>query len=107
MTEEIMAPELDGTDEGKGRFASLVATLLKDRFHDEFVFDPIIVQRETDQSGCAYFHTYIIFEGDQKKLDPTWTVGLSSQLWTETIALGCPSVPIQSFVKKSEWTGSR
>ena len=107
MAEEIMISELDGTDNEKDRFASIVATLLKDRFHDELEFGPIIVQRETDQSGCAYFHTYIIFEGDQKKLDPAWTVGLSSQLWPETIALGCPSVPIQSFVKKSEWKGSR
>ena len=103
MMEKTATTSANCSQEPTENIAVLVGDWLRERFQDEFVFDPIIVKPETDQDGDTYLHTYIIFEGDQKKLDPAWTIALSSRLWPEAAALGFPSVPVQSFVKKDEW----
>ena len=77
--------------------------LLAERFEDEFVFGPIRVEPRVDLDGEDYLQTYIVFEGDQTKLDPIWTIRLSDALWSESERLGYPGYPIQLFVKKSEW----
>ena len=93
----------DATLDPSDIIASLVKGILKDRFPDGFVFDPIIVESRTDFDGEDYLHTHIVFEGDIKNLDPAKTLGISTMLWPHARKLGYPSIPIQSFVEKSEW----
>ena len=76
---------------------------LRGRFDGELEFGPIVVMPRVDQDGDAYFHAYIVFEGDQDRLDPLWTLQLYSRLWPHSIELGYPGIPMQSFVAKSEW----
>ncbi len=81
----------------------MLRDMLSERFGDEFEFDPIVVRSRVDQDGDEYLHSYIVFKGDQKKLDPKWTLRLSGRLWQRAEELGYPGIPMQSFVKKSEW----
>ena len=84
-------------------FAGIVGKALRERFKDEFVFDPIIVEPATDPWGGDYLDVFIIFDGDQKNLDPGWTGGMSRRLGPELDRLGVPSVPSFAYVEKSEW----
>ena len=61
---------------------AMLSGLLKERYKDEFEFSPIVVlPRYNDEFDEAYFHAYIVFHGDYKKLDSLWTLGLSRRLW--------------------------
>ena len=86
-----------------GRVAGIVKDLLTERFQDEFVFDPIVVRPEIDHDGDEYLEIYVVFDGDQKNLDPGWTLGLSARVWQEVAEMGVPGVPGISYVEKSEW----
>ena len=92
-------------DEATNEIKEMLQCLLEERFKDEFEFGPIVVLPRFDHDGEEYLHSYIVFEGDQKKLDPTWTLGLSRRLWSRAEELGYPGIPIQLFVEKSEWSG--
>ncbi len=76
---------------------------LEERFKDEFVFDPIIVNPELDHYGDEFLHIYIVFEGDQKKLDPKWTVGIEDRLLMQLAEDELPHTPGHAFIEKSEW----
>ena len=47
-----------------------IREMLHERFGNEFTFGPIVVKPRTDQDGVEYLHSYIVFGGDQKKLNP-------------------------------------
>ncbi len=83
--------------------ANIVSKTLAQRFEDEFVFDPIIVKPETDRDGEEYLHIIIVFDGDQKHLDPEWTAGLLGRIRPKLIEMGIDEFPSKSFVEKSEW----
>lgn len=87
------------TNEIKG----MIRDMLSERFKDEFEFGPIVVMPRFDDDGEGYLHSYIVFQGDQQKLDPAWTLRLSNLLWSRAEELGYPGIPIQLFVEKSEW----
>ncbi len=89
--------------ENKNKIAGTIKNLLTERFHDEFVFDPVVVRHEIDHDGDEYLEIYVVYDGDQKNLDAGWIVRLSGHIWPESIAVGVPSVPGISFVEKSEW----
>ena len=89
----------EATDEIK----QLIHDLLSERFKSELEFGPIVVMSRVDDDGEGYLHSYIVFHGDQKMLDPTWTLRLSRLLWSRAEDLGYPGIPIQLFVERSEW----
>ena len=93
------------TKEVTDKFAVVVGNHLRERFKDDFVFDPIIVERAVDYygDGKEYLDIFIIYDGDYENLDPRWTSGLSVMLWPEREEYGITSVPSISFVEKSEW----
>ena len=70
------------------RVAAIVRDWLTERFQDEFVFDPIIVEPEVDHDGDEYLKIYVVFDGDQKSLDPGWTLGLSRRIRPELLEMG-------------------
>ena len=84
------------------QFGEFIRGLLEERFSEEFTFGPIVVIPRTDHDGQDYLHTHIVFDGDQKNLDPRWTLRLSGRVWPHAERLGFPAIPIQSFVAKSE-----
>ncbi len=64
---------------------TIVRETLAERFtDDEFVFDPIVVVPLVDEFGDGdgeeYLRIIIVFDGDQKRLDPGWTSGLIRRL---------------------------
>ena len=76
---------------------------LEGQFKDEFVFDPIIANPELDHYGDEFLHIYIIFDGDQKKLDPKWTNGIEGRLLDQLPDGELSHTPGHSFISKSEW----
>lgn len=83
-----------------GRFVRMD---LEGRFRGAFVFDPILVEPRTDHDGEEYLRIDIVFDGDQRELDPGWTSGLLLRLHLELRELGITSIPSLHFIKKSEW----
>ena len=81
----------------------LVRKDLEGRFQDELVFDPIIVNPELDHYGDEFLHIYIIFDGEQKKLDSKWTIGIERRLFDLLPEEEWPLYAGHSFISKSEW----
>lgn len=81
----------------------LLQQLLDERFKGELEFGPIVVRPKYDEDGERYLRSYVVFKGDQKKLDPSWTAGLSRMIWDRSEELGFPGIPVQWFVEQSEW----
>ena len=48
------------TEAGTDKIADIIREMLTERFHDEFVFSPIIVEPRIDHDGDEYLHTYIV-----------------------------------------------
>ena len=97
-------PDGDGFREDEYR--KLVEEILKERFPDGLNFANIIVEPSVNLDGEGYIHTYILFEGESKNLDPGKTLGISTRLWPNSKTMGYPGIPIQSFVQKSEWVAA-
>lgn len=89
------------------KVAGIVRETLAERFAGEFVFDPITVIPAVDEygdgDGQPYLRIMIVFDGDQKALDPHWTSGLIRRIRPRLIAEGVEEFPSTSFVEKSEW----
>ena len=84
--------------------AKLVGDALRERFKDDgLVFDPIIAERAVDYYGDEYVDIFVIFDGEQKKLDARWINRLWIMLDPQMEELGLAAVPSLSFVGKSEW----
>ena len=81
----------------------LVRELLEGRFGDQFVFDPIEVIPRIDHDGDEYLHIFIVFDGNQKLLDPDWTLTLPRRVSPLLTELGSLNPPSHSFIEKSEW----
>ena len=84
----------------------IVREAIEERFEDEFVFDPIIVNPRFDHEGDEYLHMYIVFDGDIQKLDTAWTLRLRGIILDGTEEDEVFRVPSISFVGKEEWEAS-
>ena len=91
------------TSEATNEIREMILALLNERFKDQLEFGPIVVIPRIDDDGDVYLHSYIVFHGDQSRLDPAWTLRLSDSLWSRALELGYPGIPTQFFVEKSEW----
>ena len=91
----------------RDRVAEIVRKTLEERFAGEFVFDPIRVIPAVDEFGDGdgepYLRIMIVFDGDQKALDPRWTSGLIRRIRPKLIEAGVEEFPSPSFIEKSEW----
>ena len=83
--------------------ANIVRQALENHFGDMIVFDPILVMPKIDHYGDEYLQIYIVFDGDQKLIDPGWTLGLIGRIRPNLIELGVETLPSKMFVEKSEW----
>ena len=100
-----MKPKL--TLEKLDEVASITAAILEERFGDDFAFGPIVVIPKVDdhypEDVFPYVHIYVVFDGDQAKLDPRWTGGMSGRLTPMLEEIGVHDWPITSYVSKSGW----
>ena len=91
----------------RDKVAEIVRETLTERFADELVFDPIRVIPAVDEygdgDGQPYLRIMIVFDGDQKALDPRWTSGLIRRIRPKLLEAGVEEFPSPSFVEKSEW----
>ena len=85
------------------RYRQLVAQILEERFPEAFPSIEIILEPSVDFYGEDYIHTYVVVDGDFKKLDPAKALGISTMLWPESKEMGYVGFPMQSYIKKSEW----
>lgn len=87
------------------KIAEIVKETLEERFADDFVFDPVLVMPaiDGDGSGDPYLQIMIVFDGDQKLLDPGWTSGLIRRIRPKLIEAGVEEFPSPSFITKAEW----
>ena len=94
-------------DELRSKVAEIVRTTLEGHFGDKFVFDPIMVVPAVDEYGDGdawpYLRVLIVFEGDQRQLDPHWTSGLIRRIRPKLLEAGIEEFPSPSFIGKSEW----
>lgn len=97
----------DDYAEVKEKYAAIVKDLLTKRFGDEIIFDPIVIRADPesgpDPKRPALF-AYICYDGDNTKMDSDFRFEFTEELWPHAIELGFPSVPVQSFVPKANWT---
>ena len=100
-----MKPKL--TLEKLDEVASITAAILEERFGDDFAFGPIVVIPKVDDhypdDVFPYVHIYVVFDGDQAKLDPSRTRKISRQLTPLLEEIGVYDWPITSYVSKSDW----
>ena len=76
---------------------------MEERFNGQFVFDPIVVRNAVDHDGLDYIRIYIVYDGEQKLLDPDWTVGFAGRIIPKLMELGIDEFPIKSFVDRAGW----
>lgn len=85
------------------KVAAVARDLLYERFGDDFIFDPIIVEQKVDHDGDEYLEIYIVYDGDYKNLDPGWTVGLGLRMMPALFEIGVAEPPGHLLIEKSEW----
>ena len=92
-------------EETTERISAIIKQHLAERFTDEFSFGPIVPVRRTDYGydGRDYLEIYIVFDGDQKDLDPRWTVGLPDRIGPQLAEIGITGMVLTSWVHCSEW----
>ena len=86
---------------------TIIRDILAERFTDEFVFDPIVVVPTVDEfgdgDGSDYLRILIIYDGDNSRLDPSWTSSLVRRIRPKLIAAGIEEFPSPGFIGRSEW----
>lgn len=89
------------------RVRTIVRESLEERFGEEFVFEPILIVPAADEfgdgDGTVFLRIQVVFDGDQDRLDPTWTSGFITRIRPRLAAEGIEEFPSVSFIEKSEW----
>ena len=85
------------------KVADIARDLLEERFGDDFVFDPIIVNQKVDHDGDEYLEIRIIYDGDVKKLDLDWTLSMGRLMEPALLEIGVAELPSRAFIEKSDW----
>lgn len=81
---------------------NITLAALYEKYPAGFVFDPIIVTRETDYvDGEEYMEITVIYDGEYKNLDVGWS--LYRSIKPELSAIGLDGIASWIFCEKSEW----
>ena len=102
MLKKILTPEV------REKVERIVWEDLNEGFGSEFVFNPIVLVPEADViTGEEYLHIWIVFDGNQDKLDPNWTVGLRVRIVPKLEEIGVPPRFSTSYMGADEWKNYR
>lgn len=88
---------------------TIVRETLAERFtDDDFIFDPIVVSTRIDEYGPdatdeEYLVISIVYDGDRKNLDSSWTSGMIGRLHRKLMAVGIYYDVAPLWVEKSEY----
>ena len=77
--------------------------LLYEQFPEGFVFDPIVLVPCVDHYGDDYLEIHIVYDGEQKNLDPYKTLGLRIPIQEQIAKVGLPAWPGLRFIPRNEW----
>ena len=97
------------TEERAATVRAIVRETLAERFtDDDFIFDPIRISVQVDEYGPdatdeAYLAILIVFDGDQKNLDPSWTYRIIGKLHRKLMAVGINDDVAPLWIEKSEY----
>ena len=76
---------------------------LSGHFGDVFEFGPVVVREVIDHDGDPYLRVDIVFRGDQDKLDPDWTLGLTRRVLHRLREEGMDADLAPHFSEKADW----
>lgn len=97
------------SEECTATIRTIVRETLAERFtDDDFIFDPIVISTQIDEYGPhatdeEYLVIAIVFDGDQKNLDSSWTSGMIGRLRRKLMAVGIDYGVAPLWVEKSEY----
>lgn len=77
--------------------------LLYEQFPEGFVFDPIVIVPCVDHYGDDYLEIHIVYDGEQKNLDPYKTLGLRWPIHKQIEKIGLDTSPGLRFIPRNEW----
>ena len=78
--------------------------LLYEQFPEGFVFDPIVIVPCVDHYGDDYLEIHIVYDGEQKNLDPYKTIGLRWPIREQIEKVGLAAAsPGLTFIPRNEW----
>jgi hypothetical protein len=85
------------------RVEDIVLEDLNKRFTGALVFSPILVDTYITDDGFKYLDISIVFDGDQKLLDPEWYASFIPRIWLKLEEADIEGFPSTSLIEKSEW----
>ena len=85
------------------RAEELLRCHLKDNFGDRFVFDPIIVEPGIDQYGNDKMDIYVVYDGDDSRLDPRTLNNIGSAMALQLEYMGVEGATWEHYIEKSEY----
>lgn len=95
------------TAEMNSRLVSAIKTLIHEdlsgHFGDALEFGPVVVREFVDHDGDPYLRVDIVFRGDQDKLDPDWTLGLTRRVRHRLREKGMDADLAPHFSEKGDW----
>ena len=91
------------TQEQKDKVSEIVGAALRERFKGEFVFDPIVAESVADEWDDDYLNVTVVFDGDQSRLDPGWTITLVRRVRPELYKAGVKEFPVIRYIAKPTW----
>ena len=97
------------SEERAATIRAIVRETLAERFtDDDFIFDPIRISVQVDEYGPdatdeEYLAIVIVFDGDQKNLDASWTSRIIGKLHRKLMAVGINDDVAPLWIEKSEY----
>ena len=92
------------TEKALRKIESLARDMLEERYGDEdMAFDPIVAIPRLAHDGLEYVLIYIGFEGDETRLDASWSVGMWRKIHDQFPEDDMFCYVGDSLITKSEW----
>ena len=84
------------------KVADIARNLLNERFGDDLVFDPRFSRsRSVDHYGDDYIQLYLVFDGDERKLDLDWTISMGRLMEPALLEMGLQRPSREVFHQES------
>ena len=75
------------------KVADIARDLLNERFGNDLVFDPVFAKSLVDHYGDDYIQLYLVFDGDEKKLELDWTIDMVFKMEPALNEMGVYDLP--------------
>ena len=102
----IITSKISRTKVDTDKVEEVVRDLLRERFGDEYVFDPIEIHPRVFDDGENiedYLELYIVFHGDLDLLPVSWTGRLTSLMIPAMLDMGWEYPVIKWIFSQEDW----